>query len=168
MQRNKYSLSNPNSNTLSSSSSHRKATTSLRRSLKTAHESDDDDISDPRPWETRGPLNLYGTSKDQHGTAPVERAGSPVGDLPLYEMEARRRTPYGEKEIVAAANPHGPGAGLGMGTEGKELLDDDSGKYGKGFGLGPGVGGRRGLPPRQRRIPGWVSLDYVVKYTRGS
>ena len=70
-------------------------------------------------------------------------------------METRRRanaTPsYGEKEV-----------NMGLGE--KELLqqqqvvdDGDSGKWGKGYGEGPGLGGRRGLPPRQKRAPGWVS-----------
>lgn len=73
-------------------------------------------------------------------------------------METRRRTNlnangamggYGEKESV-----------MGMGMEEKELIQDDgdSGKWGKGYGVGPGYGGRRGLPPRQKRIPGWVGL----------
>jgi dolichyl-phosphate-mannose-protein mannosyltransferase len=35
---------------------------------------------------------------------------------------------------------------------------DDQGKWMKGYGAGPGVGGRRGLPPRQR-LTGWVSLS---------
>lgn len=148
MQRNKGPLTSTITSS-SSSSSQRSATASLRRSLKTTHESDDDDISDPRPWETRGPLNLYGSSKDNTPSA-LDRGGSPVESLPLYEMETRRRTAaYGEKEVVAGV--YGPG------LESTKLLDDDSGKYGKGFGVGPGYGGRRGLPPRQRRIPGWVS-----------
>jgi dolichyl-phosphate-mannose-protein mannosyltransferase len=153
-----------------SSLSHKSnATTSLRRTLRSnpLHESDDDDVSDPRPWETRGPLNLYGSSKDHlhhHQSQSIAHEGSPVGDLhlPLYEMETRRRTnvnpssngAYGEKESVMSMAP-----GLGMGTgEEKELMQDDgdSGKWGKGYGVGPGHGGRRGLPPRQKRIPGWV------------
>ncbi len=58
-------------------------------------------------------------------------------------METRRR--YGDKE------------GSGDVLEEKELLDDQ-GKWGKGHGAGPGVGGRRGLPPRQR-LGGWVSSE---------
>jgi dolichyl-phosphate-mannose-protein mannosyltransferase len=56
---------------------------------------------------------------------------------------------YGEKEVM-----------MGTGMEGKGLIssqdDGDSGKWEKGFGIGPGYGGRRGLPPRQKRTPGWV------------
>lgn len=36
-------------------------------------------------------------------------------------------------------------------------VEDDQGKWEKGYLAGPGVGGRRGLPPKQR-IAGWVSL----------
>jgi dolichyl-phosphate-mannose-protein mannosyltransferase len=153
-----------------SSLSHKNnATTSLRRTLRSnpTHESDDDDVSDPRPWETRGPLNLYGSSKDHlhhHQSQSItHEPTSPVGDLhlPLYGMETRRRTnlnangamgAYGEKESV-----------MGMGMEEKELIQDDgdSGKWGKGYGVGPGYGGRRRLPPRQKRIPGWVGLTLV-------
>lgn len=132
--------------TTASSSSHSQATTALRRTLRSQssfqgqtsggnQDSDEDDISDPRPWEKRASLKLYGSKKD---------SGNP--DLPLYnseDMEARRR--FGEKEDVVAASI----------TEKEELLDDDQGKWMKGHGPGPGVGGRRGLPPRQR-LTGWV------------
>lgn len=147
--------------TTSSSASQRSglASASLRRNLRSqdnsgANVNDDDDVSDPRPWETRGPLNLYGSSKDHLHLQDFDRSGSPpVGDLPLYEMEPRRRNVgYGEKEDSLAAAD---------GMEKKELLfsadDDDSGKWGKGYGAGPGYGGKRGLAPRSRRIPGWVS-----------
>jgi dolichyl-phosphate-mannose-protein mannosyltransferase len=159
------SMQRSNHSSASSRSTNQTATSSLRRTLRSNpsythdHESDDD-VSDPRPWETRGPLNLYGSSKDNLSQSTYnERPSSPIGDLPLYEMETRRRvitpTPgpgYGEKENV-----------MGLGLEGKELIsqtqdDGDSGKWGKGFGVGPGYGGKRGLPPRQKRIPGWVSL----------
>lgn len=40
----------------------------------------------------------------------------------------------------------------------KLLSPDDQGKWDKGHGAGPGIGGRRGLPPRQRQ-EGWVSDD---------
>jgi dolichyl-phosphate-mannose-protein mannosyltransferase len=58
---------------------------------------------------------------------------------------------YGEKESVASL-------GMPIGGEEKDLMldDGDSGKWGKGYGVGPGYGGRRGLPPMQKRIPGWV------------
>lgn len=155
------------SNKSSASSRSNNATTSLRRTLRTSthsHESDDDDVSDPRPWETRGPLNLYGSAKDNYHQSLVNDRDSPIGDLPLYEMETRRRanaTPvtglYGEKEVNT-----GLGMGMAMGMGEKEPLqvidDGDSGKWGKGFGEGPGYGGKRGLPPRQKRVPGWVSL----------
>lgn len=130
----------------------------MRRTLRTAtHESDDDDVSDPRPWETRGPLNLYGSSKDNYHQSLSNERDSPIGDLPLYEMETRRRANaaptagvYGEKEVDM---------GLGLGEKQPlQVVDDgDSGKWGKGFGEGPGYGGKRGLPPRQKRVPGWVS-----------
>jgi hypothetical protein len=147
--------------TSTSSSTHSQATTSLRRTLRsqpsgqlgkgsrTGHnnnldEEDIDFIADPRPWESRGSLKSYGSKTE---------GGQP--DLPLYthsstnnleDMDVRRR--YGEKEGVIAGSSVMP--------EEKELLDDQ-GKWMKGHGPGPGVGGRRGLPPRQR-IPGWVSL----------
>lgn len=156
------------SNSSSPSSS---ATTALRRTLRSTpstsnfypssrtrgqgqgqHDSDEDDfIADPRPWESRAPLKSYGSAAE---------GGQP--DLPLYtstghnssnsinnpEMEARRR--YGEKEEVVAGQ-----SSAARPEEEKELLDDQ-GKWMKGYGPGPGIGGRRGLPPRQR-IPGWVS-----------
>ncbi len=134
-----------------SSTSSTSASTALRRTLLTEREqrdhfSDEDDLADPRPWETRAPLKLYGSSRDVHPTHPAldnpERRGG--ADLPLYDvMETRRR--YGDKE------------GSGDVLEEKELLDDQ-GKWGKGHGAGPGVGGRRGLPPRQR-LGGWVSSE---------
>lgn len=59
-------------------------------------------------------------------------------------MEARRR--YGEKEELAE---------MREGEEKAGLIEDDQGKWGK-HGAGPGLGGKRGLPPKQR-IEGWVS-----------
>lgn len=53
-------------------------------------------------------------------------------------MELKRR--FDEKQPVHLEQP---------------VVDDDQGKWEKGYGAGPGIGGRRGLPPRQR-IPGWV------------
>ena len=41
------------------------------------------------------------------------------------------------------------------GEEKAGLIEDDQGKWAKGYGAGPGSGGRRGLPPK-RRIDGWV------------
>jgi dolichyl-phosphate-mannose-protein mannosyltransferase len=105
------------------------ASTALRRTLRSDIDSDEEDLADPRPWETRAPLKSYGSLREKV-------------DLPLFDdMETRRR--YGEKEDVAALN------------EEMELLDDQ-GKWAKGHGAGPGAGGRRGLQPRQR-IGGWVS-----------
>ena len=60
-------------------------------------------------------------------------------------MEYRRR--YGEKEDVLAREN----------DEKLGLIHDDQGKWdSKGHGAGPGFGGRRGLPPRQR-LEGWVN-----------
>ncbi|WVF69639.1 hypothetical protein IAT40_004418 [Kwoniella sp. CBS 6097] len=59
-------------------------------------------------------------------------------------METRRR--FGEKESILAERE----------GEKTELLDDQ-GKWEKGHGAGPGIGGRRGLPPRQR-IGGWRGI----------
>ena len=127
----------------SSSASASPAAAALRRTLRTPvpnHEDEDDVLADPRPWESHAHPRTYG-SKDK-STAP---------DLPLYtpasgmvdENEARRR--YGEKESAGAVSE-------------KEDLLDDQGKWAKGHGAGPGFGGRRGLPPRQR-LTGWVSLS---------
>ncbi|RXK40898.1 dolichyl-phosphate-mannose-protein mannosyltransferase [Tremella mesenterica] len=124
---------------LSSSSSTSPAAAALRRTLKTpshAYEDDEDELSDPRPWETRASLQTYG-SRD--GIAPTE--------LPMFnENESRRR--YGEKEVNSTV------------SEKQDLLDDQ-GKWAKGYGPGPSFRGRRGLPPRQR-LTGWrgVMVEY--------
>jgi dolichyl-phosphate-mannose-protein mannosyltransferase len=120
----------------------------------------DDELADPRPWETRTPAQLYGSSVDHlRPIHPSLAVGIDIDsgsgrdrerdrELPMYtEMETRQRrrekageTPvpmYGEK---ISSVP----------------VVDDQGKWAKGHGPGPGVGGRRGLPPRQR-IDGWVS-----------
>jgi dolichyl-phosphate-mannose-protein mannosyltransferase len=68
-------------------------------------------------------------------------------------METRRR--YGEKEVLD---------GLSNDEKTGLINDDDSGKWAKGYGPGPGVGGRRGLPPRQR-IAGWVSVMLMGELT---
>jgi hypothetical protein len=115
------------------------------------------DLADPRPWETRAPLKHYGS---QHSVHSADH-----GHLPLY------------KDSHGNAHGHGDSAGIGMETrqrraqaqaqygekEGDVTVSetdvlDDQGKWQKGHLAGPGVGGRRGLPPKQR-IPGWVSKD---------
>jgi len=130
-----------------SSTSSTSASTALRRTLRSERErdlSDEDDLADPRPWETRAPLKLYGSSPDAHPTHPALNDPAEGADLPLYDdMEARKR--YGGKEANQMAD-----------VEEKTELLDDQGKWAKGHGAGPGVGGRRGLPPRQR-VGGWVS-----------
>lgn len=137
-----------------SSHSSSSASTALRRTLRSQPDhSDDDDIADPRPWETRASLKLYGSTKEPHSYSSVLNGESALGgDLPLYgasdDMETRRR--HGEKEAMA-----GPGE--------KELLDDQ-GKWMKGHGAGPGIGGRRGLPPRQR-TEGWVSYFRANRFS---
>jgi dolichyl-phosphate-mannose-protein mannosyltransferase len=93
---------------------------------------DDDDIADPRPWETRSPVSTYGSAKDKSALAQES-------DLPLFNMESEL-----DKEKREASG------GVGV-TRG----DDTQGKWDKGHGAGPGVGGRRGLPRRQR-VDGWV------------
>lgn len=91
---------------------------------RTQYHDDDDDLADPRPWETRVPLSKYGSG------------GSDKTELPVSAMDAKEREDTeGEKEV---------------------LFDDAQGKWNKGHGAGPGVGGRRGLRPRQR-VDGWVS-----------
>ncbi|KAL7419324.1 Dolichyl-phosphate-mannose--protein mannosyltransferase 2 [Cryptotrichosporon argae] len=109
------------------------------------------DLADPRPWETRVPPSTYGTS----------RAASQHPPLPLYSSEmdentARRR--YADKKVTHAEDE-------------KEELLDDQGKWGKAQGAGPGLGGRRGLPPKQR-LPGWrgmyqehEELFWTITYT---
>lgn len=60
---------------------------------------------------------------------------------------------YGEKESLA-----------GSGGEKRGLMDvDAAGKWDKPHGAGPGIGGRRGLPPRQRLV-GWVSCLYPQEW----
>ena len=116
------------------------ASAALRRTLRAEPNSEDHDhLSDPRPWETRAPLRLYGSSRDAHPALSLDHSA----DLPLYDdMETRRR--YGDKEVVIES------------SEKAELLDDQ-GKWAKGHGAGPGVGGKRGLPAKQR-VGGWVSV----------
>ena len=81
---------------------------------------------------------MYGSSRESHPALSLDQSA----DLPLYDdMETRRR--YGDREVVSEI------------SEKAELLDDQ-GKWAKGHGAGPGVGGRRGLPPKQR-VEGWVS-----------
>ena len=139
----------------STSSISSSAQTALRRNLRPARSSDilghdsDDDIADPRPWEARLPPNSYGSKRDNsHVYHPTLSNPSPNDrELPTFDMEARRR--YGEKEQLAD---------MREGEEKAGLIDDDQGKWGKGHGAGPGLGGRRGLPPKQR-IAGWVGFS---------
>ncbi|KAK4686851.1 hypothetical protein P7C73_g3267, partial [Tremellales sp. Uapishka_1] len=116
------------------------ASTALRRALRPSSSSehlgeDYDDLSDPRPWETRGAAHTYGSLR--------EKTSAPDLNLPLYseDLSMERRRKYGEKEDADVVK------------EEKELLDDQ-GKWAKGHGAGPGVGGRRGLEPR-KRVGGW-------------
>ena len=121
-------------------SSSTKAYTALRRAQRS--HSDEEDLADPRPWETRAPLRSYGSSRDVHPTHSALNNPEAGVDLPLYDdMEAKRR--FGDKETTEI-------------FEEKTELLDDQGKWAKGHGAGPGIGGRRGLPPRQR-VGGWVS-----------
>jgi dolichyl-phosphate-mannose-protein mannosyltransferase len=140
----------PSSNNTSTSSRTTTLTASsaLRRNIKT--ESDDEDISDPRPWEKAKSLRTYGSTRDQHPlhSALNNPASGSNSDLPMYssvEDDGIRKRGYGDK----IEEP--------MNGEKDSLIEDDQGKWEKGHGPGPGVGGRRGLPPR-RRVEGWVSL----------
>ncbi len=148
------------SSTTASSSISSSAQTALRRQLRkpgtpieSLYSNDDhDEISDPRPWETRAPLNTYGSRRDPtHVPHPsLSNPSFSDRDLPIYGelgsgMETRRR--HGEKEDVLAKEE----------DEKRGLIHDDQGKWdSKGHGPGPGLGGKRGLPPKQR-ISGWVS-----------
>ncbi|KAK8847542.1 hypothetical protein IAR55_005400 [Kwoniella newhampshirensis] len=141
------------SHTTSTTASNNSASTALRRHLhrEADNSSTTDDLSDPRPWESRTPSRSYGSKRDsnQNHVARTPSPG-PGGDLPLFldDMETRRR--FGEKE-AALAEKEGEKAGL------MNIDLDDQGKWAKGHGAGPGVGGRRGLPPRQR-IGGWKGV----------
>jgi len=75
-------------------------------------------------------------------------------------METRRRFAHGDG-VGGTGNfgELGEKEGL-MGNVGAEEILDDQGKWEKGHGAGPGIGGRRGLPPRQR-TGGWVSSHDV-------
>lgn len=91
------------------------------------------------PWENRVPPSAYGSARPH--SALLESTPHDDAELPLYKdtnMELKRR--FEEKQPVHLEEP---------------VVDDDQGKWGKGYGAGPGIGGRRGLPPKQR-IPGWV------------
>lgn len=92
---------------------------------RTQYHDDDDDLADPRPWETRVPPSKYGSGSDKG----VE--------LPMNSTDISEKHQGGD------------------GDEKQVLFDDAQGKWDKGHGAGPGVGGRRGLPPRQR-VEGWV------------
>jgi dolichyl-phosphate-mannose-protein mannosyltransferase len=129
------------------------------------------DLADPRPWETRAPLKHYGSHHSVHS--------ADHGHLPLYKDS------YGNGPGHGPGNGHGDSAGIGMETrqrraqaqaqygekEGDVTVSetdvlDDQGKWQKGHLAGPGVGGRRGLPPKQR-IPGWVSNEFTEPPTWG-
>lgn len=135
------------------------ASLSLRRNLNTRpslNHSDDDDITDPRPWETRGPAKSYGSDRSDytfHKPHPSLAQEYGDEDLPLFEesMETRRR--FGNGDV-------GEKEGLTGRVEGEVL--DDQGKWEKGHGAGPGVGGKRGLAPRQR-VGGWVSVEPLLR-----
>lgn len=127
---------------------------------------DEEDIHDPRPWESLKHPRTYGSAPNSsHSTHPSLGLSSDrdTGHLPMFhtdENEARRRVGaqpqvYGEKE------------GLNGAGEKQGLMDEDvSGKWGKPHGAGPGVGGRRGLPPRQR-LSGWVRYPFCVVQASG-
>lgn len=120
---------------------------------------EEDDIHDPRPWETRKHPRTYGSLPHQSHSSISFAADREGGNLPMYhsdENEARRRL----AGTVAPQPPaYGEKEGLAGGSEKQGLMEEDvSGKWGKPHGAGPGVGGRRGLPPRQR-LSGWVSIS---------
>lgn len=98
---------------------------------------DDDDLADPRPWETRVPPSKYGSGAH-------EKSSSADSALPLYSSMDSEKEKLLERDTL---------------SEKIVVTDDDQGKWNKGHGAGPGIGGRRGLPPRQR-IEGWVSFTY--------
>lgn len=113
-------------------------------------EEDDDAIADPRPWESAKHPRQYGSLPSTHNYNPLLAAAGEYDEknLPMFhaggeENEARRRNVgVNEKEAV-----RGEGGARG-------LVEDDQGKWMKGYGAGPGEGGRRGLRPRQR-LTGW-------------
>lgn len=123
-----------------------------------------DDLADPRGWEVRTPPRLYGSAPESRPTRYLfdgeqehdqdygyARTEDDAG-LPLFDekMETRQRR-------AAALGEKMDGYDGAAALREKQMLEDDSGKWGKGHGAGPGVGGRRGLPPRQR-IPGWKGV----------
>lgn len=133
-----------------------------RPSLVDLSADSEEDIHDPRPWESFKHPGTYGSLPAQLGSnlALISDTGP---NLPMYhsdENESRRRLAgqpvvYGEKEGL-----------VGGGGEKQGLVEEDvAGKWGKPHGAGPGVGGRRGLPPRQRLV-GWVSCCELVMKAR--
>lgn len=136
--------------------------------------SDDDDLADPKPWETRQQARHYGSVPTAHSVLFDSGSGG-ADQLPLYssstsDMETRQR------KTAAGRNPVGAGADAAaqplMGDyarfDEKEVeVEDDQGKWEKGYMAGPGIGGRRGLPPKQR-IPGWVSRHILDSCDIGS
>lgn len=92
-------------------------------------------------------MHTYGSSRElSHNHHPSLSNPIPGDrDLPMYGEADTTRRRYGEKESIGYAE-----------DEKRGLVDDDQGKWGsKGHGAGPGYGGRRGLPPKQR-LDGWV------------
>lgn len=157
--------------------------TARRSSSHSFADEDSDPLLDPRPWETQRHPRQYGSLPPKYQENHILAAGDySEKNLPMYhteENEPRRRhaaaagsgvsaagTADGGASSALTAGPAGQGAygqaeGAAAGKYGEkgELLfdvDDDQGKWMKGYGAGPGVGGRRGLPPRQR-LTGWVS-----------
>ncbi|ODN79524.1 hypothetical protein L202_03485 [Cryptococcus amylolentus CBS 6039] len=100
---------------------------------------------DYSPWNHRVPPSAYGSAS--HYNPYTDTPSSPRDQLdPALPLHMDDTTDL--KRRLSEKQP------LNEPTHGELSLDDDSGKWAKGHGAGPGFGGRRGLPPKQR-IPGW-------------
>jgi hypothetical protein len=134
-----------------------------------------DDLEDERSVRSSPPRTLPGNENSYRGGRDSEDGRNSADlELPLYNKmstsiqlggEARRRTgpgATGGEKAGATDFPQPPyGDSVVHGTESEKhslydtSYDDDTGKAwgSKGFGAGPGKGGRRGLPPVTTRHP---------------